>query len=108
MAPKNESVFVAELTTIGRKTGLRRAVELRLVYLDGRFYASSSKIQNKHWCRNLLKNPAVEIKAGGGRFSCRARQITDETLRLRVITLRDSPPLLDRAVFEMAPRHDDV
>lgn len=103
MPPKNASVFVAELTTIGRLTGLARTVELRLVCLDGKFYASSAKIQNKHWCQNLLKNPAVEIKAGGERFSCQARQITDRKLRLRVLNLRDSPPLLDRAVFEMAP-----
>lgn len=104
MAPKEEAVFVAELTTVGRKSGLPRTVEVRLVFLNGRFYASSGRVENKHWCRNLLKNPAVEVKAGRQRFSCVAKQVTDEPLRRRVLTLRDSPALLDRVVFEMAPR----
>lgn len=101
----NGSVFAGELTTIGRRTGLPRSVELRLVYLDGRFYASSASIEKKHWCRNLIKNPAVEIKAGGERFACEARQLTDEELRLRVMNLRDSPALVDRVVFEMTPKN---
>ena len=105
MKPRNESVFVAELTTIGRRSGLPRSVELRLVYLDGRFYASSASIEKKHWCRNMIKNPAVEIKAGGERFACRARQVTDEKLRVCILGLRDSPALADRVVFEMTPQN---
>jgi len=103
MKLRNESVVVAEITTIGRRTGLPRTVELRLVYLDGKFYASSARVQNKHWCRNMLKNPAVEVKAAGETFSCQAQQVTDEKLRRRVLTLRDSPALLERVVFEMTP-----
>ena len=102
---RNGPVFVGELTTVGRRTGLPRTVELRMVYLDGRFYAASSRVQGKHWCQNMLKSPKVEIKAGDDRFSCRARQIEDEKLRLRVLNLRDSPPLMERVVFEMAPQN---
>lgn len=105
MKLKNESVFVAELTTVGRRTGLPRTVELRLVYLDGRFYASSTRIQNKHWCLNMIQNPSVEVKAGGERFVCQARQLTDEKARTRVLTLRDSPALMDRIVFEITPQN---
>lgn len=105
MKLQDKSVFVAELTTLGRRTGLPRTAELRLVYLDGKFYASSTGIQNKHWCRNMIKNPAVEVKAGGERFFCQARQVTNEKLRLRVLTLRDSPALTDRVVFEMTPQN---
>lgn len=99
----NGSVFVGGLTTIGRRTGLPRSVELRLVYLDGRFYASSASIEKKHWCRNLIKNPAVEIKAGGKRFACQARQVTDEKLRAQVLGLsplrlaKDEDPANDKA-----------
>jgi len=103
MKLKNESIFVGELTTIGRRTGLPRTVELRLAYLDGRFYASSATIDNKHWCQNLLKNPMVEVRAGGERFACQARRLTDEMLRGRVLSLRDSPALANRVVFEMSP-----
>jgi len=100
----NESVFVAQLTTIGRKSGEPRTVELRLVYANGCFYATTSQLGTKHWCQNMIKNPAVEVRVGGRRFSCAAKQVTDEKVRRRILTLRDSPALLDRVVFEMAPR----
>lgn len=105
MKLRNESVFVGELTTIGRRTGLPRTVELRLVYLDGRFYASSTSIQKKHWCRNLIQNPSVKVKASGESFACEARQVAEEKLKARVLSLRDSPPLSKRAVFEMTPNN---
>jgi deazaflavin-dependent oxidoreductase (nitroreductase family) len=103
---KNESVFVGELTTVGRRTGLPRTVELRMVYLDGKFYAASSNVGSKHWCRNMIKTPDVEITAGSEKFSCRARQVTDEKLRVRVLNLRDAKPLLERAVFELTPSNN--
>jgi deazaflavin-dependent oxidoreductase (nitroreductase family) len=101
---KDGAMLTADLTTVGRKSGLPRTVELRLVYCGGRFYASSSKVEGKHWCQNMIKNPAVELKANGERFSCMAKQVTDDKLRRRILTLRDSPPLMDRVVFEIAPR----
>jgi len=104
MRLQNGSIFVGKVTTIGRHTGLSHTVELRLVYLDSRFYASSARVQNKHWCRNLIKNPTVEVKTGDKRFSCLAREVTEEQLRSRILSLRDSPPLLDRVVFEMTPQ----
>ena len=95
--------MVANLTTIGRKTGKPRTVELRLLYFNGKFYATSSKVQGKHWCQHMIKNPTVEIKAKGEKFSCTAKQVSDEAFRQRILTLRDSPPLLNRVVFEIAP-----
>lgn len=94
---------MADLTTTGRKTGLPRTVELRFVYYQGCFYASSSKVEGKHWCRNMLKNPTTEINAKGERFSCVARQVTEEKLRRHILSLRDSPPRMDRVVFEIKP-----
>ena len=105
MALKDKAIFVGELTTVGRKTGAPRTVELRFVYADGKFYASSARIAGKHWCQNMVKNPAVEIKAAGQRYRCQARQVTEEGLRRRILTLRDSPPLMDRVVFEIAPEN---
>ena len=103
MALKNGAVCVGELTTVGRKTGQPRTVELRFVHLDGKFYASSARVTGKHWCQNMLRNSSVEIKADGQRHHCKARQVTEEDLRRRILTLRDSPPLLERVVFEIAP-----
>jgi len=100
---QDESVHVGRLTTIGRKTGQKRTVELRLVYYRGHFYATTSQVENKHWCRNMIKNPAVEISVAGLEFRCAARQVTDEKLCGRILTLRDSPGLVGRVVFEITP-----
>ena len=52
----------------------------------------------------MIKNPAVEVNAKGERFSCTGKQVADEKLRRHILTLRDSPPLLHRVVFEIKPR----
>jgi deazaflavin-dependent oxidoreductase (nitroreductase family) len=101
---KDGSNVVADLTTVGRKTGERRTVELRLLYFNGNFYATSSKIQGKHWCQNMLKTPAVEVRVKGEKLSCTATQVKDETLRKQILTLRNSPPQLERVVFEIKPK----
>jgi deazaflavin-dependent oxidoreductase (nitroreductase family) len=101
---KDGARVVANLTTIGRKTGQTRTVELGFVYFQGSFYASSSRVKGKHWCQNMLKNPAVEIRVKGENLKCTAQQITDDNLREQVLRLRESPPRLDRVVFEIKPR----
>ena len=103
MTLRNESVLVGKLTTLVRRTGLPRTVEINLIYLDGKFYATSASVKNKHWCQNMIKNPDVEVKAGNRRVSCRSRLVTEERVRIQVLQLRDSPLLLGRAVFEMSP-----
>jgi deazaflavin-dependent oxidoreductase (nitroreductase family) len=97
------STVVADLTTIGRKTGVPRTVELRFLYYRGSFYATSTKVAGKHWCQNMLKNSAVQISAKGEKFACTAKQVSDEGLRKKVLTLRDRPPQLERVVFEITP-----
>jgi deazaflavin-dependent oxidoreductase (nitroreductase family) len=101
---KDGANIVADLTTVGRKSGLPRTVELRFVYRQGCFYASSSRIQGKHWCQNLLNNPAVEIAVKGEKFPCTARQVTDETLRKEILTARGSTREMERLLFEIEPR----
>ena len=96
--------LVAALTTIGRKSGLPRTVELRFLYFKRSFYASSSRVEGKHWCQNMIKNPAVEISVRGEKLSGVVKQVTDDALRRRILTLRDSPPRMDRVVFEITPR----
>jgi deazaflavin-dependent oxidoreductase (nitroreductase family) len=100
---RDGATVVANLTTRGRKTGLPRTVELRLLFFEGKFYATSSKIHGKHWCQNMIKNNAVDITVNGEKLGCTAKQVSDEALRKQVLTLRDSPPQLERVVFEIAP-----
>ena len=101
---KDGSTLVANLTAIGRKSGRPRTVELRLLYFQGNFYATSTRVQGKHWCQNMIANNVVKITANGETRACTARQVTDEALRRQVLTLRDSPPQLNRVVFEISPR----
>ena len=96
--------LVANLTTIGRKSGQPRTIELRFVYFRGSFYASSSKVAGKHWCQNMIRNPSVEMDVQGEKLSCVAKQVTDDALRRQILTLRDSPPQMSRVVFEIKPR----
>ena len=95
---------MANLTTTGRKTGLPRTVELRFAYVNGNFYASSSKVNGKHWCLNMIHHAAVEITVKGEKISCMAKQVTDDALRRQILTLRDATPQMDRVVFEITPR----
>ena len=100
---KDGSTLVAQLTTVGRKTGARRTVELRFLYFHGNFYATSNRIEGKHWCLNMIKNPAVEITASGKKISCTAEQVSNDDFRKQILTLRDNPPQLERVVFEIKP-----
>ena len=101
---KDGSSVVANLTTIGRKTGLPRTVELRFVCFQGSFYASSSRVAGKHWCQNMIRNPSVEMNVEGEKLSCTAKQVSDDKLRRQILALRYSPPQMNRVVFEIRPR----
>jgi len=104
MELKDGASIVADLTTLGRKSGLPRTVELRFTYHQGNFYASSSRIKGKHWCENLLSNPAVVITVKGQKVAGLARQVSDEKLRREILAGRHSSRDLDRVVFEIKPR----
>ena len=101
---KDGASIVADLTTIGRKSGLPRTVELRFIYHQGSFYASSSRVKGKHWCENLLENPAVVITIKKQKVAGLARQVNDDKLRREILAARDSLSDLDRIVFEITPR----
>jgi deazaflavin-dependent oxidoreductase (nitroreductase family) len=101
---KDGASIVADLTTIGRKSGLPRTVELRFIYHQGSFYASSSRVKGKHWCENLLENPAVVITVKGQKVVGLARQVNDDKLRREILAARNSLSDLDRIVFEIKPR----
>ena len=108
MKLENGCSVVGKLTTVGRKTGLPRTVELRLLFYEGCFYATSSRVDGKHWCQNMINEPKIEIGFNGERLACTAKRVTDEKLRRHILELRDTPPNLKRVVFEIKPRNAGV
>lgn len=52
------------LTTIGRKTGLPREIEIWFVIREGRFYVFAERFHRAHWVRNIARNPRVRVRIG--------------------------------------------
>jgi hypothetical protein len=46
----------------------------------------------------------VELRVKGETLPCTVTQVVDTDLRRRILTLRNSPPLMDRVVFEIRRR----
>jgi deazaflavin-dependent oxidoreductase (nitroreductase family) len=74
------------ITTIGRKTGLRRRTAL-IYTKDGEHYVvvASRRGHNQHpaWYLNLLAHPEIEVQVGADKFRAVARTATpDQRSRL--------------------------
>jgi deazaflavin-dependent oxidoreductase (nitroreductase family) len=52
------------LTTIGRKTGLPRQIEIWFVVHRGRYYIVSEGRERANWVKNLQQTPGVQISIG--------------------------------------------
>ncbi|MGH9831500.1 MAG: nitroreductase/quinone reductase family protein [Blastocatellia bacterium] len=75
------------LTTVGRKTGLPREIEIWFTRLGGRFYLIAEKRERANWVQNILGNPQVAFRVGGQKFSGVGRVINEANeadLRQRV------------------------
>jgi deazaflavin-dependent oxidoreductase (nitroreductase family) len=68
------------LTTLGRKTGRPRSVQLACILDDGDpLIVASAMGQERHpgWRYNLEANPEVRVQMRGDAFSARAQRLTD-------------------------------
>ncbi len=84
MAEEPQNLY---LTTIGRKTGSPREIEIWFTGLDGRFYLISEKRERANWVQNILSNPQVTFRVGERKFSGAGRVVegsTESELRRRV------------------------
>ena len=81
------SSFIGYVTTTGRVTGRPHTVPLRLVYHQGKVYASRRDTRSD-WCRNLLKNPNVTVEVLGQQFTGTAQLVTDEALSRKISQLK--------------------
>lgn len=69
------------LTTVGRKSGVRRTTPL-LYLRDGKDVlivgSQGGMSKNPHWVGNLEANPDCEIEIGSARTLMRARRVSDD------------------------------
>jgi len=63
----------AYVTTVGRRTGLPREIEIWFAHVDGTVYLLSGGGNRSHWVRNLRADPHATVRLGGSTLRGRAR-----------------------------------
>jgi deazaflavin-dependent oxidoreductase (nitroreductase family) len=66
------------LTTIGRRTGIRREIEIWFTERDGRFYVIAEHGEQANWVRNIRANPQVQMRVGELQLNATARIVDGE------------------------------
>lgn len=69
---------VLYLTTIGRKTGLPREIEIWFVIHCDRFYLFSETGEAAAWVKNIRRNPEVMVRIEASRVNATARVLDCE------------------------------
>lgn len=74
-----------DLTTVGRKTGEPRRIEIWWFHVDGRFIVTGTP-GRRDWLANIRVNPDIVIHVDGMEIRARAIPIDDRAFRRRVFT----------------------
>jgi len=72
-----ERQSIVNLTTVGRKSGRKFTVKIWFVLADDRSIYVQHVTAPANWCRNLTKNPTVELDFGSGAIVGTATVIDD-------------------------------
>lgn len=83
--------WIVLLRVTGRKSGLVREVPLNYLIDDGAVWVMAGFGTATQWYRNLLADPAVEVRLPGRAFAGLADEVLDPAVRARII------PALTRA-----------
>ena len=67
------------LTTIGRKTGLPREIEIWFVAHGGSLYVFAERFDQAQWVRNIARNPRVRVRVANRSLEAIAGAL-DQTL----------------------------
>ena len=65
------------LTTIGRKSGMKRVTPLQYEQIGNDYYLGAARGLRADWVRNIQSNPHVEVRVGAKRFEGQAEIVTD-------------------------------
>ena len=69
----------------GRKSGLVREIPLSYLVAEGSAWVLAGFGRSTEWYRNLLADPAVELRLPGRRLACTAEEVLDPAVRARMI-----------------------
>ncbi|CUR51203.1 conserved protein of unknown function [Nitrosotalea devaniterrae] len=99
-----EGTFKAVLITTGRKTGKEHAVEIRVVFYNGKFYFSRRN-PDSDWLKNSLANKNVKIEHLGNIISGTASLVEDQELCKKISQMKYSDKRSEesRVVLEVSP-----
>jgi deazaflavin-dependent oxidoreductase (nitroreductase family) len=67
------------LTTIGRKTGLPREIEICFVELNNRLYVLAEHGYKAQWLQNVIATPSVTIRLAGRSWNATGRVLEPQT-----------------------------
>ena len=76
------------LTTIGRRTGALREIEIWFTRHDDRYYVIAEHGEQAQWVQNLVRDPRVTVRVDAERFSARARIVPHDADPVTVATVR--------------------
>ena len=68
---------LCRLTTIGRRSGRSHTIEIWFAEHGGRLYLLSGGQLRSDWIKNLVANPAVQLRVGDHALAGHARLVTD-------------------------------
>jgi len=105
---------LCQLTTIGRRSGRPHTIENWFAEHGGRLYLLSGGQLRSDWVKNLIANPAVQLRAGDRTLSGHAQLVTDpaeDALARRLLDAKyhgwhEGQPLTDWALTATPVRID--
>jgi deazaflavin-dependent oxidoreductase (nitroreductase family) len=65
------------ITVTGRKSGRTISIPVWFVLEDGKLYLVPVTGSDTQWYKNVLKNPSIQIEAGGAKAELKVVPITD-------------------------------
>src|SRR3954463_10550716 len=84
MPPALQSIAdqqVLYMTTIGRRTGLPREIEIWFVVCRECFYLFAETGEAAAWVKNIRRNPGISVRIGERKIGATARVLDRETDR---------------------------
>ena len=73
---------VLYLTTVGRRSGQPRTIEIWFTCYQGKLYLNAERAQNANWVRNILQHPEVQVRLKEQQFAGRARVLDRQADRV--------------------------